>query len=79
MKFKTLGTCLSPREIQVIQLACQGNTDRTIARRLAISIHTVRDYWRYSIRPALGAADRTQAVSLAVKKGLADPDRRDYA
>ncbi|MFD7835568.1 response regulator transcription factor [Streptomyces sp. NPDC059761] len=74
MRSKKLGSGLSPRETSIVQLACRGNTDGTIARRLGISVHTVRDYWRYSIKPALGAVDRFHAVALAVKQGLVDPD-----
>jgi DNA-binding NarL/FixJ family response regulator len=38
---------LSPREIDVLSLTCQGKGTREIARRLNLSIRTVNDYiWR---------------------------------
>ncbi|MGW9067876.1 response regulator transcription factor [Streptomyces yangpuensis] len=79
MRSKKLGSGLSPRETSIVQLACRGTPDGAIARRLGISIHTVRDYWRYYIKPALGATDRFHAVALAVKQGLVDPDRQEGA
>jgi DNA-binding CsgD family transcriptional regulator len=70
---KAPGDPLSPREGDILQLASGGYSDAEIAEDLAISIHTVREYWRYRIRPALGAENRTHAVALAVAKGLAFP------
>lgn len=72
-KVKTFGDPLSPREMEILQLACRGWTDGEIAVELQISIHTIRDYWRYCIRPSLSAYNRTHAVALAVAKGLAFP------
>jgi len=38
---------LSPREIDILSLTCQGKRTREIARRLGLSIRTVDDYtWR---------------------------------
>lgn len=67
------GPHLSPRQLEIVRLAVNGSTDQAIARQLGISIHTVRDYWRYDIRPALGAVERTHACALAVHYGLATP------
>jgi DNA-binding CsgD family transcriptional regulator len=70
---KSLGSGLTVRETQILQLASTGSTDGQISVRLGISIHTVRDYWRHAIKPALGAQDRTNAVALAVAMGLVNP------
>lgn len=66
---------LSPQQLRIVELAANGETDLRIAVQLGISIHTVRDYWRFYIRPALGAVDRTHAVALAVATGLLPADR----
>lgn len=58
---------------EIVQLASRGYTDPEIAAELTISEHTVREYWRYRIRPCLGADNRTHAVALAVAQGLAFP------
>ncbi|MFF1843085.1 response regulator transcription factor [Streptomyces sp. NPDC058217] len=68
-------TGLSPQQLLIVELAANGQTDQQIASLLGISIHTVRDYWRYRIRPALGAIDRTHAVALAIATGLVPGDR----
>jgi DNA-binding NarL/FixJ family response regulator len=73
MAAKALGDPLSQREGEIVQLASGGYTDGEIAADLEISINTVREYWRYRIRPCLGAYNRTHAVALAVAQGLAFP------
>lgn len=74
---------LSPQQLRIVELAANGETDVRIAVRLGISVHTVRDYWRFYIRPALGAVDRTHAVALAVATGWVPADhvvaRKDVA
>lgn len=57
---------LSPRQLDIVRLAANGHTDAAIAHQLGISLHTVRDQWRWGIKPRLGAVDRTNAVALAV-------------
>ncbi|MFJ6579289.1 response regulator transcription factor [Streptomyces sp. NPDC091368] len=61
---------LSPRQLDIIRLAANGHTDGAIAHRLGLSLHTVRDQWRWGIKPRLGAIDRTHAVALAFAAGL---------
>ena len=73
MTVKAFGTPLSPREGDILQLASGGYTDGEIATDLEISVNTVREYWRYRIRPCLGAYNRTHAVALGVAQGLAFP------
>ncbi|MEV5567992.1 helix-turn-helix transcriptional regulator [Streptomyces sp. NPDC052196] len=70
---KAPGAPLSPRERDIVQLASGGYCDAEIADDLKISVHTVCEYWRYRIRPVLGAENRTHAVALAVAQGLASP------
>jgi DNA-binding NarL/FixJ family response regulator len=60
---------LSERETEVLQLLAQGLPSKTIAARLNISEHTVK-FHVGSILGKLGAASRTEAVSLALRRGL---------
>ena len=57
------------RELEVLQLAADGLTNKAIARRLAISEHTVKFHMR-TLLAKLQAASRTEAVSVAVRRGL---------
>ncbi|MEU6397837.1 hypothetical protein ABZ867_12755 [Streptomyces cinnamoneus] len=70
---------LLPAHRQMLQLAANGATDQHIAHTIGVPLHTVRDQWRYQIRPALGAIDRTHAIALAVAAGLAHPVRKEAA
>jgi ATP/maltotriose-dependent transcriptional regulator MalT len=60
---------LTPREIDVVGLLAEGLSNRLIATRLAISDQTVK-FHVASICGKLGAANRTDAVRLAIKRGL---------
>ncbi len=60
---------LTPRELEVLQLLSQGLSNKLIARQLAISEHTVK-FHVSSTYAKLGAASRTEAVSLAARRGL---------
>ena len=60
---------LTPREIQVLELLAEGLPNKAIARRLAISDQTVK-FHVSSISGKLGAANRTDAVRRAVRRGL---------
>ncbi|MFE6785152.1 response regulator transcription factor [Streptomyces sp. NPDC057680] len=60
---------LTPRQLDILRLAANGHTDAAIAHQLDISLHTVRDQWRFGIKPRLGAVDRTNAVALAFAAG----------
>jgi DNA-binding NarL/FixJ family response regulator len=59
---------LSPRELDVLQLAAGGNTNRAIGTILGISEPTVKSHMS-TILVKLGASDRTHAVTLAAKRG----------
>ncbi len=60
---------LTPREIQVLELLAEGLPNKAIAERLAISDQTVK-FHVASIYGKLGAANRTDAVRRAVRRGL---------
>ena len=60
---------LTPREIQVLELLAEGLPNKAIAARLAISDQTVK-FHVSSISGKLGAANRTDAVRRAVRRGL---------
>ncbi len=60
---------LTAREIEVLQQIAGGNRNRDIADRLFISEETVKVHIRH-IMEKLGANDRTQAVAIALKRGI---------
>jgi DNA-binding NarL/FixJ family response regulator len=60
---------LTPREVQVLELLAEGLTNKSIADRLGISDQTVK-FHIASISGKLGAANRTDAVRRAVRRGL---------
>ena len=66
----TLGASpLSCRELEVLGLIAQGNSNQQIAEQLFISLHTVKTHAR-RIHSKLGVERRTQAVAKAKKLGL---------
>jgi NarL family two-component system response regulator LiaR len=62
---------LSGREREVVELLAEGLSNKQIARRLEIGVETVKTHVS-SILEKLGAADRTQAVVLALRRGLVE-------
>ena len=60
---------LTPREIDVLRHVSGGNRNRDIAERLFISEETVKVHIKH-IMEKLGAADRTQAIAIAVRRGI---------
>ena len=60
---------LSSRELEVLGLIAQGNSNQQIAEQLFISLHTVKTHAR-RIHSKLGVERRTQAVAMAKKLGL---------
>lgn len=62
---------LTTREIEVLRFVAQGNANKLIADRLAISEDTVKAHVR-NILSKLGANDRTHAVTIALKRGIID-------
>jgi DNA-binding NarL/FixJ family response regulator len=60
---------LTPRELQVLQLVAQGLPNKAIARTLNISENTAK-FHVASLSGKLGASSRTEAVTLAARRGL---------
>jgi DNA-binding NarL/FixJ family response regulator len=60
---------LTAREIDVLRHIAGGNRNRDIAERLFISEETVKVHVKH-IMEKLGASDRTQAIAIAVRRGI---------
>jgi DNA-binding NarL/FixJ family response regulator len=60
---------LTPRELQVLQLLAAGLGNKEVASRLEISEHTAK-FHVAAIMGKLGAASRTEAVTLGIRHGL---------
>jgi len=60
---------LTARERDVLEMLAEGRGNREIAAQLGISEHTVK-FHVASILGKLGAATRTEAVSIALRRGL---------
>lgn len=60
---------LTPREMEVLRLVANGLPNKTIAHQLEISEHTVK-FHVGSILTKLDAASRTEAVTIATRRGL---------
>jgi two-component system, NarL family, response regulator len=60
---------LSNRELEVLKLVAQGKPNQEIATELYISESTVK-YHINSVLSKLGVSDRTQAVLIAIKRGI---------
>ena len=60
---------LTLREIEVLREVAGGSRNREIGARLFISEETVKVHVKHSMEK-LGASDRTQAVAIAVRRGI---------
>lgn len=60
---------LTAREIDVLSRVAGGNRNRDIADELEISEETVKVHMKH-IMEKLGASDRTQAVAIALRRGI---------
>jgi DNA-binding NarL/FixJ family response regulator len=60
---------LTPREIDVLELLTEGLPNKAIARRLGISDQTVK-FHVAAICGKMGAANRTEVVRRAIRRGL---------
>jgi DNA-binding NarL/FixJ family response regulator len=58
---------LTPRELEVLAALAEGMTNKAIARRLTISLHTVKFHVESLFRK-LGARTRTEAVAKASER-----------
>jgi len=60
---------LTARELDVLRHAANGNRNRDIAEKLFISEDTVKVHIKH-IMEKLGATDRTEAVAVALRRGI---------
>jgi DNA-binding NarL/FixJ family response regulator len=60
---------LTAREIEVLRLVAEGNRNKDVAERLFISEETVKVHVKH-VMDKLGASDRTQAVAIAIRRGI---------
>lgn len=67
---------LTARETEVLRLVARGDCNKTIARRLDISVGTVKTHVK-AIMCKLDADSRTHAVTIASRRGLVDPVQAD--
>ncbi len=65
---------LSIRELEVLQLVAEGDSNREIASRLHISQATVKSHLIH-IFDKLGVSDRTAAVTAALRRGILSLDK----
>jgi DNA-binding NarL/FixJ family response regulator len=65
------GDALTSREVQVLELAAAGKTNRLIGVQLGISEATVKVHMK-NVLSKMNANDRTHAVVLAVERGIID-------
>jgi len=66
MNESNLSTLLTPREVEVLSAIGEGLTNKLIARRLDISLHTVKFHIE-SLFKKLGVRTRTEAVARAAE------------
>jgi DNA-binding CsgD family transcriptional regulator len=60
---------LTPRELEVLALLAEGASNKAIARRLGISVHTAK-FHVGSLLDKLDATGRTDAVAHAARRGV---------
>jgi DNA-binding NarL/FixJ family response regulator len=65
----TADASLTTREIEVLTLVAEGNSNRAIAARLSFNEETAKTHVR-SIMAKLGASDRTHAVTIGLRRGI---------
>ena len=63
---------LSEREIELLRLLADGNTNKMLADELGISENTVKAHLK-NIFQKLGVSDRTHAVTVAIQRGFLKP------
>ena len=60
---------LTAREIEVLRHIAEGNRNKDIAEQLFISEETVKVHVKH-VMDKLGASDRTEAVAIAIRRGI---------
>ena len=66
---------LSAREREVLRLIAEGNTNKAIATRLGISVHTVNAH-RVNLMTKLDLHDAQGLTRFALRRGLIDPESK---
>jgi DNA-binding NarL/FixJ family response regulator len=69
LEVSSLPAGLSARELDVLALIVKGHGNKQIAYDLGIAEHTVKNHVK-SILSKLGVADRTQAATAAIQRGI---------
>jgi DNA-binding NarL/FixJ family response regulator len=62
---------VTDRELEILQLLADGHENNEIARRLYISLETVKTHVRRLLKK-LGARSRTHAVAIALRQKLVE-------
>jgi DNA-binding NarL/FixJ family response regulator len=63
---------LTPREVEIVKLIAESNTNRQIAEALVISEKTVERH-RSNLLEKLGMRDRVELTRYAIRRGLIEP------
>jgi DNA-binding NarL/FixJ family response regulator len=66
---------LSAREREVLQLIAEGHTNKSIATKLGISVHTVNAH-RVNLMSKLDLHDAQGLTRFALRHGLIDPEHQ---
>ena len=72
------GIKLSPREVEIIQLVAEGMSNKEIAERLFLSVHTVTTH-RKNIMSKLGVNNTAGLVMFAIRQHLVEPNKFLFA
>ena len=67
-----IGSELTPREVEALELLAEGLTNSAIAERLGISVNTVRNHIQ-NVLAKLGVHSKLEALSVAVREGIIVP------
>jgi len=67
----TVGSDLTPRELQLLSHLARGQSNKAIAAELQLSVNTIRNYMQ-AVLAKLDAHSKLEAVSTAVREGLID-------
>jgi DNA-binding NarL/FixJ family response regulator len=67
--FRRVGSDLTKREREVLQLLADGKSNEAVARELVVSKHTVRNHVQ-NVLGKLEAHSKLEAVAIAVREGL---------
>jgi two-component system, NarL family, response regulator len=66
---RKLGSSLSPRELEILEMVAKGLTNKEIGRTIQVSHFTVRNHVA-NIIAKLDVGDRTEASTVAIQQGI---------